>query len=451
MSAQSVYNYNDGKRSTAHSVDEGSSAGLSRKSRAGSLRRPSAESTSSSTKTSQQLKAAPLGAALATGKPKGKLGRRKGGGEDHADDPELRATYEAEVFQLRECMLKDEREAASLEDQVAEQKYLVKKAENHHRELSKKLEEQAVLSKANEENLERQLVDMSQAHQRLVERYSNLEKRNKELEETAQQLRRDIVSQKGVIKELNGDVREVKHAASTVEDALRKAISIAQRENYDLRMMHTRQEEELVCSLDDVQGELQAVVERIDRSIVPFDVRNQAAQDFHEAVGLVTIRYRNLLEKCRLQSSRFSDSLLRVSSLHTNLPPHIKETLVARTPEMLVQLIDNLSFEVNVKECLEAMFPPTSDLSFLRKKYPHTPSAAMIHGEVFADRGDRNSREADTAPKALYEDSLKLAAGIGGREPNNLPPGAKYLTPLSQPPVAPPDTNVITEGDSPQG
>ena len=423
----------DGERSMSKRMTTTGLSAEERKrmlSRVGSMRRASMESTSSS-KTATSLK-------NTAAKLKGKLGKKARQEQDRPSShlnfqeemDQQKQCYEAELFQLRECLLKDERAAASLQDQIAEKHYLLRKSDLVIRDLQSKIEEQGARFKQNEENLEQQLVDLSQSHQRLIERHQDLERTKESLEGRVNQLVAEIDGGKLTIKDLHGEVRAVTHAASAVEDSLKKAISIARRENYDLRALHTRQEKELALRLDQVQEELTEVVSQIDRSLLPEYAKSKSAEFFESSLDFISLKYQNVLAKCRLRASRFNDSLLQVSSLHSNLPRHIKEILLQRSPEALVQLVDTLSFEINVQQYLEAMFPPP-DLSFLRKKYPHTPSAAMMHGEVFTQHNEEGLRP-HTAPQGTAEQgTLRLAAGLAGTEIPKPVPGAKYLAPLT--------------------
>eukprot|EP01064_Diplonema_japonicum_P011697 TRINITY_DN19135_c0_g1_i1.p1 TRINITY_DN19135_c0_g1~~TRINITY_DN19135_c0_g1_i1.p1 ORF type:complete len:390 (+),score=69.90 TRINITY_DN19135_c0_g1_i1:49-1218(+) len=319
------------------------------------------------------------------------VGKLRGRGKKRDDDKmkgmlafveeldRVRTCYDAEIFALREAGNKDEKQIADVMDQVVEKVYLLKRSEMRANAIQQDFEEHQLKAKRQEDRLQEQLVELSQKHQRVLEKYDDLTTEKTSMEKTIENLKSVIANKNSAIDNLESSLRLAQHASVEIEDSLKKAVCLAQRDCVDLRVEHTRQERELRKKLDCLQEELQCVINGIENSLAGVDRKYIAAEEMSVSLDLLKIKYRNVLEGCRLKASRFCESLINVSSLHSNISSAIRNELLKKTPEGLISLIDTLSFEVNVKQYLEAMYPCAEEKI---SRYPHTPSAAILFRDL---------------------------------------------------------------------
>eukprot|EP01063_Lacrimia_lanifica_P022867 TRINITY_DN30388_c0_g1_i1.p1 TRINITY_DN30388_c0_g1~~TRINITY_DN30388_c0_g1_i1.p1 ORF type:complete len:542 (+),score=167.63 TRINITY_DN30388_c0_g1_i1:74-1699(+) len=358
--------------------------------------------------------------------------------------------YEAEVFALREAAEKDEQHMRDLRDSVAQRDYMMSKAEKRAAEAERRIKNMQHENKEETIKAEQRLIDLAQAKQRLQEEYNDLDQKNSSLTERVDTLEDTIATNRQRIKDLESEIRAVKYKSSEMEDSLKKAIHLAQRDNFDLRMQHTKQEKELEAKLDQVQEELQQLVENIDAALAATPEKIKAAGLFSEGVDSVSVQYQRLLEQCRLRSTRFSESILRVASLHNNVSQHIRETLLQKTPEALVRVISTLAFEVNVREYLEAMFPPDQATPLPTKVYPYTPSAALVYHDLFEGTSADAQRKAAEADAARRPNTVPVRPRLAGRLDTAMTgPKKPFLAPIDNEVKGQAGSNVIAPEQKP--
>ncbi|KAJ9472859.1 hypothetical protein DIPPA_21634 [Diplonema papillatum] len=331
-------------------------------------------------------------ASLAPSSNKIKRGKGKQQGEQAktpvqwaAEVEEAKACCDAEAFELRECLLKEERAYNEACDTASEKTYALKRAETKILALEQNMEHAMVRARANEDVLAQQLLDVTQSNQRMIEKVADLEEKKSNLELEVERLKRIISGKETDVAELQGHIRDVEVRASVVEDCLKKAIRTSQRDTYELRASHAVQQHELVKHLDSIQDDLQGLVTRVESSLGAVGAKVEAAETLSDAVETLTMKYQSLLEKCRLRVSRFCRELCEVASVHSNVSPYVKKILSGKTCEELTRLIDTLAFENNVKQYLEALYPPVSAADAdARSVFPSTPSAVLLTSAVGA-------------------------------------------------------------------
>ena len=306
----------------------------------------------------------------------------------------LKGERDAEIFQLTESLNRESSEVAELRREVVEKNYIIRRLEKtvSTQLIEVQQEKQKLIS--TEAYLQNQLTDVAQQHQRQVEQCGDLELELEKykLKHTTSQL--EIKSMREDKSELERTVRITENSALQMEDSLRMAVSKSQRENYDLRMHHSRQEKALNNRLDTLQSELLDFIQHTDNTLCDTSIKCRVLNEYTTFIEHITLKYRNLLSKCRLLTSRFSEDLLKVASLHSNLPEYLRDLLMNKSTESLVNLVDTLSFEVNVGQYLVALFPPDHQFGeFQKTGYPYTPSAAVL-GPGFLSTHSRGTRPA---------------------------------------------------------
>eukprot|EP01065_Artemidia_motanka_P035513 TRINITY_DN43418_c0_g1_i1.p1 TRINITY_DN43418_c0_g1~~TRINITY_DN43418_c0_g1_i1.p1 ORF type:complete len:511 (+),score=207.19 TRINITY_DN43418_c0_g1_i1:55-1533(+) len=297
----------------------------------------------------------------------------------------LEREYEAELFACIEQHKRDRQELLDLRRESEDRRERINVLTAQLAELQQRHDKFQQRTRDFEEEMQKQITRLTIDRHELAEKCAgfdririDLERRNEELVSLVQTLEMRV---------RDADVvrHGIEHDASVMETNLKRALNTARRDNLTLRMMHTAQEKELRGRLEEVEDDLQNLVNRVEAAVVPVEVRASAAEELNGSLDLLRIRYQDLLQQCRLKVSRFSTELIKVSSLHSNMPDYVKASLEQQSDEQLRRLIDTLAFDEGVRQYLEMLFPPPFETDGFRRpfKCPDTPSAALASGDLF--------------------------------------------------------------------
>eukprot|EP01062_Namystynia_karyoxenos_P051911 TRINITY_DN410_c0_g1_i1.p1 TRINITY_DN410_c0_g1~~TRINITY_DN410_c0_g1_i1.p1 ORF type:complete len:494 (+),score=82.45 TRINITY_DN410_c0_g1_i1:61-1542(+) len=336
--------------------------------------------------------------------------------------------YEAELFMLAETTRRDQQENEDMLYELVEQRRTI-------RTLTRELDETkqsyaAFQEKTNifEEEMQRQLTRLTIERHELQEKVTAFDLVRAEMEQHTGDLLAQVSALEQKVRDSDIVRHGIQHDASVMEQNLKRALNTARRENLSLRMTHAAQEREIASRLEDAGAELQALTERIEAAIeIPLQERCDAANLLDDSLDLIRIRYQDLLQQCRMKATRFSSELIKVSSLHSNIPEYVKQKLALQTDDELRRLIDTLAFDESVRQYLEALFAPPFELDAdgeMRRVFrcPDTPSAVLASGDLFVI-GQRPCADASRARPAPPFD---LASPL---RPKSVPPG-NALVPL---------------------
>eukprot|EP01062_Namystynia_karyoxenos_P051913 TRINITY_DN410_c0_g3_i1.p1 TRINITY_DN410_c0_g3~~TRINITY_DN410_c0_g3_i1.p1 ORF type:complete len:551 (+),score=166.30 TRINITY_DN410_c0_g3_i1:109-1653(+) len=309
--------------------------------------------------------------------------------EDHERSDRIEREYDAELFMLAETSRRDQQELEELfaamgekGENIMQLRQELEQTKNAYAEFQRK-------SQAFENDMQRQITRVT------IERHE-LSQKCAEFDKIREQLQADNDALKGQVRQLEMDIKDgiitrqgIEHDASVMETNLKRALNQARRDIIQLRMTHAKQEREVAARMEEVGADLARLTDSVQGAVaVPLATRAAAADHLNEHIDLLRIRYQDVLQQCRLKAARFSSELVKVSSLHSNIPDYIKASLEQQTGEQLRRLVDTLAFDESVRQYLEVLFPAPFELGpdgIPRRNFkcPDTPSAALANCDLF--------------------------------------------------------------------
>eukprot|EP00756_Hemistasia_phaeocysticola_P017798 Hpha_TRINITY_DN15556_c1_g11::TRINITY_DN15556_c1_g11_i1::g.106919::m.106919 len=340
----------------------------------------------------------------------------------------LEKEYDAELFAWAEQFRRDRQELLELRRESEQRADKIGFMTVQLQDLQAKHDKFESLTSEFEEDMQRQITRLTIDKHQLTEKVAGFQAIKEDLDARIAELTLQLQLSEMRVRDAEIVNRGIEHDASVMEQNLKGALNTARRENLALRMTHRGQEQELRSRLEDVQSDLNELLTRVESSVVPMETRAAAAADLDSGLELLSIRYQDLLQQCRLKVSRFSSDLIKVSSLHTNVPEYVKASLESQTDNQLRRLIDTLAFDESVRQYLEMLFPPPWES---RQFFcPDTPSAALASGDLFVQGRRQIDERPSTAPNPLGVVGTKYPSLKALTRPQSVP-GGKRLVPLS--------------------
>jgi len=337
----------------------------------------------------------------------------------------LEKEYDAELFGWAEQHKRDRQEFLEMRRESEQRADKIGFLTVQLQDVQVKHEKFQVQTRDFEDEMQKQITRVTIDKHQLAEKVKGFDKIREALEAKVAELTAQLQISEMRVRDAEVLRRAIEHDASVMEQNLKGALNTARRENLALRMTHRGQEHELRSRLEDVQKDLNELLNRVESAVVPLEVRAAAVEDLDSGLALLSIKYQDLLQQCRLKVSRFSDDLIKVSSLHTNVPDYMKACLEKQTDGQLRKLIDTLAFDEAVRQYLEVLFPPPWESRVF--KCPDTPSAALASGDLFVTGKRQIDDRPSTAPNALGMTYPSLEALT---RPQTVP-GGKRLAPIS--------------------
>jgi len=318
----------------------------------------------------------------------------------------LEKEYAAELIGWQEIYRRDQEELFETREESEERADKILKLTSKLEELQFRHDKYQRNTKEFEDEMQRQITRLTIDRHELATTVAEFDKVKEGLEKKVVELTAQLQASEARVRDAEVVRRGIEHDASVMEQNLKGALNMARRENLALRMTHRGQAQELQSRLEDVQGDLGDLLNRVESAVVPLQTRTAAVEMLEAGLDYLRIRYQDIVQQCRLKVSRFSTELVKVSSLHSNVPDYVKESLEKQSETQLRNLVNTLAFDESVRQYLEVLFPPPWESEF---RCPDTPSAALASSDLFV-AGKRQVEERPSSAPASRKSTTNYPA-----------------------------------------